>query len=133
MGHTAVIDWIHQATRVEYRGLALSADAYSQIRSFTDSNNSFITIDMKLGADAMNSALEKAGVRADIKCISIFGLGCATGTAGFGQRVRFRRKNLFRKGWLPNEETSSGVCQRSRVMCQTHSRINPSDDEDDGD
>ena len=63
--HTGVIDRIHQATHVKYRSLALTADAYSQIKSFTDSNDAFITIAMKLGAEAINAALEKAGVRAD--------------------------------------------------------------------
>lgn len=63
--HTGVIDRIHQATHVKYRSLALASDDYLQIKTFTDSNDTFITIAMKLGANAINAALEKAGVRAD--------------------------------------------------------------------
>lgn len=61
----AVIDRIHKATEVKYRSLALPEDAYTGLNNFGETNDAFISIALKLGADAIVAALEKAGVRAD--------------------------------------------------------------------
>jgi len=62
---SAVIDRIHKATEVKFRSLALPADAYTQLTSFTQSNDAFISVALKLGADSILAALDKAGIRPD--------------------------------------------------------------------
>lgn len=57
-----VIDRIHRATEVKYRSLALPADAYTELNSFGASNNAFIRVGLELGANAILSALDKAGL-----------------------------------------------------------------------
>ena len=59
-----VIARIHKATEVEYRSLALPLDAYSELGSFDASNDAFIRIGLELGAQAIESALNEAGLNA---------------------------------------------------------------------
>ena len=62
---SAVIDRIHRATEVKFRSLALPADAYTKLTNFTDSNDAFISVALKLGADSILAALDKAGISPD--------------------------------------------------------------------
>jgi len=59
---SAVIDRIHRATEVKFRNLALPAEAYPNLLDFTASNDAFIRVALKLGAEAILAALEKAGL-----------------------------------------------------------------------
>ncbi len=61
----AVIKRIHQATGVQFRGLSLPIDEYPKLLDFKASNDKFIEIALKLGAEVINSALEQAGVKAE--------------------------------------------------------------------
>jgi alkylresorcinol/alkylpyrone synthase len=74
----SVIDRIHRATEVKYRGLALPAKAYGELKNFGDTNDAFISVALKLGADAIGMALTEAGLQADavdfIMATSITGL-----------------------------------------------------------
>ncbi|MBC7462928.1 MAG: type III polyketide synthase [Actinobacteria bacterium] len=60
----ALIDRIHKATEVKYRSLVLSADGYDKLDNFGAANDAFIRIGLELGADAILSALETAGLSA---------------------------------------------------------------------
>lgn len=62
---SAVIDRIHKATEVKFRSLALPAEAYRELDGFTASNDAFISVALRLGAEAILNALKKAGIRAD--------------------------------------------------------------------
>ena len=62
---SAVIDRIHRATEVKFRNLALPAEAYRNLTDFTASNDAFIRVALKLGAEAILAALEKAGLNPD--------------------------------------------------------------------
>jgi alkylresorcinol/alkylpyrone synthase len=74
----AVIERIHQATQVKSRHLALQAERYPELSSFTASNNAFIEVALKLGAESINAALNKAGLVASdvdyVMATSITGL-----------------------------------------------------------
>eukprot|EP01037_Dinobryon_pediforme_P005838 gene5838-5905_t len=74
----AVINRIHQATEVKFRSLALPAEGYAGLDDFTDSNDAYISVALELGAKAILSALEQAGLRPDevdfIMATSITGL-----------------------------------------------------------
>jgi len=63
--HEAAIQRIHQATKVNFRSLALPAPDYEERRSFSESNDAFIEIAMKLGEKVIGAALKNAGIRAD--------------------------------------------------------------------
>lgn len=63
--HREAIKRIHEATKVNFRSLALTATAYEEMRSFGESNDAFIEIALKLGAKVINAALESAGIRSD--------------------------------------------------------------------
>lgn len=63
--HKAAISRIHEATKVEFRSLALTAAAYEEMRSFGESNDAFIEIALKLGAQVITTALASAGIRSD--------------------------------------------------------------------
>ncbi|HEY4899117.1 MAG TPA: hypothetical protein VIH79_05290 [Candidatus Nanopelagicaceae bacterium] len=60
-----VIDRIHKATEVKYRNLVLPADAYTELNSFGAANDTFIRIGLELGAQAIQSALDEAGLSAE--------------------------------------------------------------------
>jgi alkylresorcinol/alkylpyrone synthase len=60
---SAVIDRIHQATQVKFRSLALPAEAYPELIDFTASNDAFIGVALKLGAEVILAALGKAGLK----------------------------------------------------------------------
>lgn len=62
---SAVIDRIHRATEVKFRNLALPSEAYRSLTDFTASNDAFIRVALKLGAEAILGALEKAGINPD--------------------------------------------------------------------
>lgn len=63
--HREAIKRIHEATKVNFRSLALTAAAYEERRSFGESNDVFIDIALKLGAKVINTALESARIRSD--------------------------------------------------------------------
>ena len=60
---SAVIARIHQATEVKFRSLALPAEVYPELIDFTASNDAFIGVALKLGAEVILAALEKAGLK----------------------------------------------------------------------
>ena len=62
--HRGVIERIHQATGVHYRNLSLPLDAYKDLLGFGSTNNEFIRVGVDLGRQAIEGALEKAGVKA---------------------------------------------------------------------
>ena len=74
----AVIERIHQATDVKSRHLALPAERYPELSGFTATNDAFIEVALKLGAEAINAALNKAGLDASdvdyVMATSITGL-----------------------------------------------------------
>lgn len=63
--HTALIDRIHSSTKVHYRGLALGADEYRNLKTFDESNDAFIKVALQMGEQVINAALQEAGLRAD--------------------------------------------------------------------
>lgn len=63
--HEEAIKRIHQATKVDFRSLALPSEAYQEMRTFSESNDAFIEVAMKLSAQVISAALESAGVRSD--------------------------------------------------------------------
>lgn len=63
--HSAVIDRIHQATGVKFRGLALPIEEYPKLLDFKATNDKFIEIALKLSAEVIKAALKKAGVKAE--------------------------------------------------------------------
>ena len=60
----SAISRIHKATEVKYRSITLPLDAYSEIEDFSASNDAFIRIGIELGAKAIESALNEAGLTA---------------------------------------------------------------------
>ena len=58
------ISRIHKATEVKYRSITFPLDAYSELESFAASNDAFIRIGIELGAKAIESALNEAGLTA---------------------------------------------------------------------
>ncbi len=90
----AVIDRIHKATEVKFRSLALPADAYTGLNNFGETNDAFIAVALKLGADAIVAALQQAGIRADevdfVMATSITGLATPSIEARLVPIVGFR-------------------------------------------
>lgn len=60
-----VINRIHKATGVKYRSLSFPLDTYTELDSFAASNDAFIRIGLELGAKAIISALDEAGLSAE--------------------------------------------------------------------
>lgn len=59
-----VIERIHQATGVRFRNISLPLEAYKELSGFGAANNEFIRVGLELGRQAIEGALEKAGVKA---------------------------------------------------------------------
>lgn len=56
---------IHDSAKVATRHLALPMEAYEDLDGFTDANNAFLDVAVDLGAEAVQGALDDAGLRAD--------------------------------------------------------------------
>jgi alkylresorcinol/alkylpyrone synthase len=103
-----IIDRIHKATEVKYRSLALPLDAYSELDSFTASNDAFIRIGLELGAKAILSALNEAGLSAiDVDFVmatSVTGVATPSLEARLvpivGFRTDVKRVPIFGLGWV---------------------------------
>jgi alkylresorcinol/alkylpyrone synthase len=79
---------------VEYRNLALPLDRYPKLTGFTEANDAYLEVATELGTNAVRSALERAGIRADevdaIVSVSSTGVAVPTIDATIAARVGFR-------------------------------------------
>ncbi|MGS0683919.1 type III polyketide synthase [Nakamurella sp. GG22] len=90
-----VVRRIHTNTRVGSRYLALPLEQYAQLESFTDANNAFIEAAVELAVQAVDGALDAAGIAADevdvIFSTTVTGLAVPSLEARIAARVGFRR------------------------------------------
>jgi alkylresorcinol/alkylpyrone synthase len=64
-GNQALLARLHEHARVSSRHLVLPLEQYATIPGFRESNDLFITHAVQLGAEALNGALQRAGIGAD--------------------------------------------------------------------
>lgn len=61
--NTARVDALHRAVKVGGRNLALPMERYPQLRGFGDANDAYIEVGTEVGAEAVQRALDAAGLR----------------------------------------------------------------------
>jgi alkylresorcinol/alkylpyrone synthase len=54
---------LHDSARVDHRHLALPLERYAGLTSFTEANDAFLEVGVRLGAEAVTRAVEAAGLR----------------------------------------------------------------------
>ncbi|HLS25952.1 MAG TPA: 3-oxoacyl-[acyl-carrier-protein] synthase III C-terminal domain-containing protein [Beutenbergiaceae bacterium] len=85
---------IHGGCEVDFRHLALPLEEYSQLTDFGRSNDAFITAAVELGAAALTSALDQAGLPPHevdfIISVTITGLAVPSLEARIAERVGLR-------------------------------------------
>jgi len=64
-GNEALLGRLHAHSRVSSRHLVLPLERYATLPGFRESNDLFITHAVRLGAEALTGALQRAGIRAD--------------------------------------------------------------------
>jgi alkylresorcinol/alkylpyrone synthase len=64
------VEQLHKAVQVDGRHLALTMEEYSDIKSFTESNNHYIRVGTDIGENAVRKALQSANLKpADVDAI----------------------------------------------------------------
>jgi alkylresorcinol/alkylpyrone synthase len=90
-----VVRRIHTNTRVGSRYLALPLEQYKQLTDFTAANDAYLQAAVELGVQAVNGALQAAGIAADevdvIFSTTVTGLAVPSLEARIAARVGFRR------------------------------------------
>jgi alkylresorcinol/alkylpyrone synthase len=90
-----VLRRVHTNTRVDSRYLALPLEQYFQLTDFTAANDAFLHAADDLAVQAVNGALESAGIAADevdvIFSTTVTGLAVPSLEARIAARVGFRR------------------------------------------
>ncbi len=64
-GNVELLRRLHGNCAVEFRHLAMPLDRYRALTDFTEANDVFLRVAVELGAKAVTSALDEAGIRAD--------------------------------------------------------------------
>lgn len=90
----AVLERIHEATRVEQRHFAMPIEKYAELDSFTQSNQLFAEHALVLAEKATLDALKSAGVRADevdyVFFTTVTGVGAPSLDVQLAARLGFR-------------------------------------------
>jgi alkylresorcinol/alkylpyrone synthase len=83
-----------QTSGVEYRSLALPLHRYPTMSGFTEANDAYLDVATELGEQALRSALDAAGIRADevdmIVLVSSTGVAVPTVDARIAARIGLR-------------------------------------------
>ena len=134
---------VHAAAGVEHRHLALPLSDYATLAGFGAANDAFIEVGTRLGTEAVQSALARAGLapadvdvlmttsvtgiaapsldarlvrplglRADVRRVPLFGLGCVAGAAGIARLHDVVRGDLDAVAVLVSVELCSLTLQR---------------------
>ncbi|GII87502.1 alpha-pyrone synthesis polyketide synthase-like Pks11 [Sphaerisporangium siamense] len=89
-----LLDRVHTAAQVRHRHLALPLEEYGKLDGFGAANEKFIEVAVDLGAEAVSSALEAAGLApADVDMImftSVTGIAAPSVDARLAGRLGFR-------------------------------------------
>ncbi|CAM5673420.1 stilbene synthase [Streptomyces avidinii] len=90
----ALLRRLHGAAQVETRHLALPLDRYRELGGFGETNRLFVELAVGLGAEAVERALDEAGVRAEeidlVVSTTVTGIAAPSVEARLAERVGLR-------------------------------------------
>jgi len=93
-GNEALLARLHRNSRVSNRHLVLPLEQYATLSGFKESNDLFIAHAVRLGAEALNGALERAGIAAaDVDVVfstTVTGIAVPSIEGRIGQLVGLR-------------------------------------------
>ncbi|WP_042434044.1 type III polyketide synthase [Streptacidiphilus anmyonensis] len=148
-GDRDVLERVHASSGVTARHLALPLDRYADLDGFGARNDAFVRAALELGRDAVQGALDQAGLtaadvdlvvstsvtgiaapslearlaarlglRADVKRVPVFGLGCVAGAAGLARLHDYLLGHPEETALLLSVELCSLTLQRADASMQ---------------